>query len=339
MSLFHPLESSRSVSVSPQSSPHTPGASQVRIDELTRTQGTSQVDHLRQKALRSMAILKTRDPDKSRVRTVAEYLAALSNWQDKYAPGKQDEGYLSQLWYRGVNQWFPNQVPGVYRNPFTVRAEKLDLSKTPDLDAKRLHLEREIVSQFRTAGAVFLKGYSPVEIYFAAQHFRTPTRLLDWSTNPLAALFFACDGGKKEEKLDGFVYAMDARRIIDEKAEKRQGERLYQSVMTMRHPYVRYATGLAFWSPVKEGEYRPWVLPVRPDVVPGRIGQQSSAFTLHMHNAPDAENETLLPIGIKAESKPDILDELHRMNINQFTTYYDLDHLSAELKARWGVGG
>jgi hypothetical protein len=284
-----------------------------------------------------MAILVTPDPDKSRVRSVAEYLAELSQWQDKYAPATKDEGYLSQLWYRGVNREFPVQAPGVYRPPFTARAEKLDLAKTPDADAKRLHLEREIISQFRTAGAVFLQGYGPVEIYFAAQHFGMPTRLLDWSTNPLAALFFACNGGKDEAKLDGFVYAMDARRVIPKDAEKRPGERLYQSVMTMRHPYIEYATAVAFWKPLNDNEYRPWVLPVRPDVVPGRIGQQSSAFTLHMHNAPDATNETLVTIGIEAASKPKILDELHRLNINQFTTYYDLDHLSAELKVRWGV--
>jgi len=32
-------------------------------------------------------------------------------------------------------------------------------------------------------------------------------------------------------------------------------------------------------------------------------------------------------------------DELHRLNINQFTTYYDLDHLSKEIKRCWGLEG
>ncbi len=65
-----------------------------------------------------------------------------------------------------------------------------------------------MLSQFRTAGATFLHNHSAAETYFIAQHFGMPTRLLDWSTNPLAALFFACHS---EPGKDGRVYAMDAR--------------------------------------------------------------------------------------------------------------------------------
>ncbi len=44
-------------------------------------------------------------------------------------------GFLSQLWYRGVNQEFEYQVPGVYRRDFTERAEKLRFGK-PDKEDK-----------------------------------------------------------------------------------------------------------------------------------------------------------------------------------------------------------
>jgi hypothetical protein len=267
------------------------------------------------------------------VKGLTEFLQALSAWQSKHMPAGGDEGFLSQLWYRGVNEAFSEQRPGVCRSAFTARASKLTLDKVKDDEDKRLHLEREILSQFRTAGAVFLRDYTEVEIYFAAQHHRIPTRLLDWSTNPLAGLFFACDG---EPNKDGFVYAMDARKVIQLDAKQANRERLYQAVMTMRHPYVRYAVGLSFWNKPKD-DHPPHVLPVRPDVVPGRIGQQSSAFTLHMHRADDITNPTLAGILVKAASKGAILDDLHKLNINQFTTYYDLDHLSAETKVRWGL--
>jgi hypothetical protein len=39
---------------------------------------------------------------------------------------------------------------------------------------------------------------------------------------------------------------------------------------------------------------------------------------------------------VNALQKPIIRDELRRVNITQFTTYYDLDHLSKEIKRGWG---
>jgi hypothetical protein len=44
-----------------------------------------------------------------------------------------------------------------------------------------------------------------------------------WSTNPLATLFFACDGGVGH---DGYVYAMDARKMIPDDALKLLGSRI-----------------------------------------------------------------------------------------------------------------
>jgi hypothetical protein len=150
-------------------------------------------------------------------------------------------------------------------------------------------------------------------------------------TNPLAALFFACDG---EPGRDGFVYAMDAAKIIPEDARQSESERLYRAIMTMRHPFVRYAVGLSFWEKPKP-DHKPHILPVRPDNLPGRIGQQSSCFTLYMHGAADAKTESLITITINAKSKDAISQELHRMNINQFTIYSNLDHLSKEIKKCW----
>jgi hypothetical protein len=280
-----------------------------------------------------MAQINTPAPYKERIVSLASFLQIDEDWQKLHAsPSSSEGGFLSQLWYRGVDQQHASQVPGVYRKSFTDRAQKLSSHKGKSED-QRLHLEREILSQFRSAGAAFVNRNSLVEIYFAAQHFGMPTRLLDWSTNPLAALFFACDGGDGK---DGVVYAMDARKIIPPMALKNKKERLYRSIMTMRNPFVEYAIGLSFWSDPKP-DTNSFVLPVRPDTVPGRIGQQSSCFTLHMHQAPAVNNDTLITILVDARRKEEIREELHRLNINQFTTYYDLDHLSKEIKRSWGL--
>jgi hypothetical protein len=277
-----------------------------------------------------MAELNTPRPHPEKIKSVGDFLRINATWQTQNRPS-EDEGFQGQLWYRGVNHYFPSQVPGVYRPDFTARAKRL--RKNGDDEDKRLHLEREMLAQFRNAGATFLNRENLVEVYFAAQHFGMPTRLLDWSTNPLAALFFACDGQPDQ---DGVVYAMDARKIIPPEAMRTANDRLYQAVMTMRHPFVAYAIGISFWNKPKD-DHRPHVLPVRPEIIPGRITQQSSCFTLHMHRAASAFNDTLITLSVEADRKGDITNELHRMNINQFTIYSDLDHLSKEIRRCWGL--
>jgi hypothetical protein len=275
------------------------------------------------------------------VGTIAEYLKAIEDWQKQHglADPAAEDGFLGQLWYRGVNRHYPHQVPGVYRPNFTARAGRH--GGGGDGEERRRRVECEMIAQFRSGGAAFLGDADFVEIYFLAQHFGMPTRLLDWSTNPLAALFFACEGTEFAE--DGYIYAMDARKVIPAGAMKikpdatgKGGEKLHQAVMTMRHPYVGYAVGLSYWNSVIDNN-GPYILPVRPDIVPGRIGQQSSCFTLHMHRAGPMDNSTLGSIKVDARRKGPILTELRQASINQFTTYYDLDHLSKEIKHGWGV--
>ena len=275
----------------------------------------------------TIPVIKTPVPFEA-VDNLTDFLRVSGDWHRKHF--QSDTGMLSDLWYRGVNMHFDDQAPGVYREDFTERAAKVKVRG--DLEEKRLRLERNMISNFRTAGAAFLSNYSPTEMYISAQHFGMPTRLLDWSTNPLAALFFACEG---KESQDGFVYAMDSSKVIPDDAKKSDGTKLWPSVMLMRNQIVEYAVGVSFWTPPNPDQ-NPYVLPVRPDVIPGRIGQQSSCFTFHMHRAAPVNNPTLVTIKVNASRKGAIREELHRVNINQFTTYYDLGHLSNEIKRGWG---
>ncbi len=94
---------------------------------------------------------------------------------------------------------------------------------------------------------------------------------------------------------------------------------------------------MSFWHPPKQIR-KTLVLPIRPDNQLGRIGQQSSCFTLKMHDAKACNNPTLKRVKVPGKAKARIVDELRKLNINEFTIDNDLDHLAQEIRRTWLIG-
>lgn len=68
--------------------------------------------------------------------------------------------------------------------------------------------ERALFDAFERAARPFLKGaMSPFELLALAQHHGAPTRLVDWSTSPLVAAWFAVSSFP--EGTDAQIYALD----------------------------------------------------------------------------------------------------------------------------------
>ena len=104
--------------------------------------------------------------------------------------------------YRGESRMKYSLLPSVFRKRDGNNGEEIYLSKNS---------ERKILTEFMTESASFIDNLSIDDLFRwveYAQHFGAPTRLMDWTSNPLVALYFACASHPGE---DGRVYILNSR--------------------------------------------------------------------------------------------------------------------------------
>jgi hypothetical protein len=228
-----------------------------------------------------------------------------------------------RLWFRGQPRSEWQLAPGVYRPKFPAKDE-----------AARLNVERHLCQDFRVECAGVLSGKpDDAELYFLQQHYRMPTRLLDWTVSPLAALYFAAT---QEPDADGAVFMMDAYMLAHTQGAKAH----FEGVMTSRHPIFREALRVIFdWRDPKRS-FPGFVLPVRPDHFERRVMLQKGCFTFHptrREKLTKSENTSLRSFFIPKAAKLDITDELFLLGIDAFSIYGDLESLAERLKFAYKI--
>lgn len=241
------------------------------------------------------------------------------------------------LWFRGHTDADWILVPMVYRLGFA------------DGEKDRLQNERFLNQEFRVRSAGIRVGAEDnEELYFLQQHYGMPTRLLDWSTSPLAALFFAVSdeggsrsNGKSRKEKNGKLFAMDARGLARTQIEKAilPDEESFRGIATSRNPTFQNALKQITGWP-KDSIFPKIIFPVRPDHFDRRISLQQSCFTFHVpepFELTEKENSSLREFVIPADKKPKIKAELETLGVNDFTIFGDLDHLAKWLKYAYRI--
>jgi hypothetical protein len=133
-----------------------------------------------------------------------------------------------------------------------------------------------------------------------AQHHGLPTRLLDWSLNPLVALYFAIAG---QLDCDSAVYAMLPDVFVDNEQEDKTDPFTVKEVTGFMSAHVS-----------------------------NRIRAQSGIFTVQPDPLIALESEKLSQIRIEKGAKKDLYTAIVSYGINNRTLFPDLDGLAVWVK-------
>jgi len=177
--------------------------------------------------------------------------------------------------------------------------------KPPPLGKTVEQMELELFARFQHRGALHDKTPREQLLYWLllAQHHGLPTRLLDWSTNPLVAAFFAVE---EENPIEFQGNVLD---------------RVIYAYKPIKRDYDFHKEPFSVNDIVR----------VIPDHITNRIQVQSSVFTLHPPEKKVLEiheGEELYKIVIPHSARERIYKELYRLNINRGTLFPDLDNIA-----------
>lgn len=154
--------------------------------------------------------------------------------------------------------------------------------------------ENDILYLFKTYSFPFLEYdlQTDWEWLATAQHHGLPTRLLDWTNNPLVAAFFATENTELET--DAAIYVLNARYVLD--------------VRTMKDPFKVRELGIFM-----------------PQHITRRIAAQAGVFTIHPKPTDPLDRRTIDKLIIPAELRRIFKGMLCIYGVHRGTLFPDLD--------------
>lgn len=265
-------------------------------------------------------------------KSMADFLEQVSKIRRDIFDFDEDDPW--DPWFRGHQRAEWELVPKIYRKEFG------------SFTRISYKVEPEAREEFAVRGGL-MSSFKPAEEsanwdwYFLMQHFKAPTRLLDWTEGSLIALYFAVKDNPGY--YDATVWMLDPYELNEPSFRPSiQGNNVYAPNSSVTP--IGLKQELKRWLPdLNRGLDK---LPANPIAIyPAqthqRMSAQRSCFTIHGRNInglkkyEDGDKHILEKIVIPGESVLKIKGELKRCGMDEATIFPDLEGLGECVSRRW----
>ncbi len=248
--------------------------------------------------------MRTKKSKKPRVKVVLDGGVVESIPKLKIIIDKLRAKYGEKIIYRGQPDYAWQLEPSIARE-YSFYSDKKKLKKESEIN---------LLDRFHRIAAAYLdKDLNPWDLLFYARHHGLPVRILDWTSNPLVALYFSAE--------------------YKEKAATGVDGSLWVCFLNNKPPLKPHTSDDKNRDPSKVQGIRL----IYPTHACTRVNAQEGVFSLHgnpwapledfakKYRGKQSNIKALIKLKIPADNKINIFDELDRFGVSQRTIFPDLD--------------